>query len=540
MKKLYSLIKACMSSDMNIFVIKSKNKKGKSNIAMLVFITLCFMFAIWTYANMMLEKTAPLHFQFIVLSIFVFMTAMFTIIQGIYKSSALIFNCKDDQLLLSLPIKRSTVLFVRIFKFYVFELMFDTLFIVPLVIAYLRWADSFDWTFFLSSFVVLLMLPIIPIIISCIIGAISSSITSRFKYKNIVQTIISMAFLVLVLYFSYNLDGAFEYLAKHATSVNDLISKIYYPAGVYANLVTNFNVKDLLIFILINVLLFLLLIFALSKIYFKINSRLKSVTTTKKTNIKNLVTKSRSINNSLIRKELNTFLNTPVFIINAGFGLLLFVLASIVICFKYDSFIGIITDPTTFNVSKGLIESNKSLLVLALIAITSFMTSITSSVISLEGKNINILKSLPVSEKTILMSKVYSGLALTTPIFLIGDIILFIKFKITIIEILLLLVLSILIPLVSHMLGLLINLKYPKLDAENSTEVVKQSMSSFVSVMIGMILMLLSIFIMSNLFGKVSSMIILLVSILLFIIIDVILYILLIKIGVKQYKDLTV
>ncbi len=118
MKKLYSLIRACMTSDMNIFKIKRKKDNKKSGIVLVLFISLCFMFSIWTYANMFFEKMAPLHLQNIVLSIFVFFISILTIIEGIYKAGPLLFNCKDDQLLLSLPIKRSTVLFIRIFKFF--------------------------------------------------------------------------------------------------------------------------------------------------------------------------------------------------------------------------------------------------------------------------------------------------------------------------------------------------------------------------------------------------------------------------------------
>ena len=71
-----------------------------------------------------------LHLQGKVLSLFVFITSIFVIGKGIYKKGSLLFNCKDDTLLLSLPIKRSTVLFVRIFQFYLFELAFKALFII--------------------------------------------------------------------------------------------------------------------------------------------------------------------------------------------------------------------------------------------------------------------------------------------------------------------------------------------------------------------------------------------------------------------------
>ena len=539
MKKTYSLIKACMTSDMNLFKLKTKNKKSSKLVPL--FIALYLMFMIWGSANSMFEKLAPTHMQYILLSLFAFSISILTIMEGIYKAGPLIFNCKDDDLLLSLPVKRKTILFIRILKFYIFELLYNSLFLLPIMIAYIRWAENITWTYFLTSIIMLLLLPIIPIILSCILGAITSSITSRFKYKNAAQIILSMILLVGILLISFNSENIMNYLIKHANDINDLIIKIYYPAGIYAKLITNFNIKELLLFIIINIVILTLSIYILSKFYFKINSRLKKITTSKKTKINNLIIKQRSKTYSLIKKELNTFFKTPVFIINSGFALVLFILTAIIITYKFDSIIPILTSKEGgLGLSKELLNNNISILILVLISLTAYMTSITNSVISLEGKNINILKSLPIKIKTILMSKIYSCLIITTPVLLIGNIILFIKFKINILESLLLIVLSILIPLVSHFIGIIVNLKYPKLDAENSAEVVKQSTSSFISVMIGMILALLSIVIITKIIGKINSSIFLIIVTIIYIIINTILYLYLIKKGTIEFNKLTV
>lgn len=540
MKKLISLIKACMTSDMSIFKIKQKKDSNKKKTGLMIAIAFFFMMSIWSYANMFFEKMAPLHLQEIVLSIFVFLVSIIVIGEGIYKTGPLLFNCKDDQLLLSLPIKRSTIFFVRVFKFYVFEVLFNALFIIPLIIAYIRWADTISYTFFITSAIMLLILPVIPIVLSCIIGTITSSIASRFKYKNIAQIITTTFLLIGIFYVSLNLDGFFNYLTKHATTLNDFITKIYYPAEVYAKLSTNFNIIDLLIFIGINIVLLISTILILSKFYFKINSRLKKVTTTEKVNINRLTIKKKAITHSLIKKEFSTFFNTPVFIINAGFGLVLFIVVAIGISIKFNDFVPILTDKDKFNIAKDIIYNNLSLLVFLLIAMAGFMTSITNSVISLEGKNINIVKSLPIKTKTILMSKIYSSLIITTPPILIGDIILFTRFKMKIIEICLLLVLSILIPLISHFVGLIVNLKYPKLDWENTAEVVKQSTSSFVSVMIGIILLVANAMIIAKIVGKMNSTLILLLAVFLYLIVNIILYVYLINKSTKEFNQLSV
>ena len=536
MKKLISLIRACMTSDMNIFKIRTKKDKKSNGSSLAIVLALFFMFAIWSNANILFEKMAPMHLQPVVLALFVFGTSIMVLIEGIYKTGPLIFNCKDDQLLLSLPIKRRTVLFVRIFKFYVFELLFNALFIIPIVIAYNRWGENVSWTFYLTSLVMLFILPIIPIILSCIIGAITSSLSSRFKFKNAAQIITSMIMLLGVLYLSMNLDRIFDYVARHASSINDLITKIYYPAGLYSTLATNFNATSLIIFVLINIVLYIISIYILSLFSFKINSRLKNVSTSTHVSIDKLKIKSSTKNRSLIKKELNTFFKTPVFIINAGFSMVLFLVMAIALCLKADDFLVALR----FIFDKKVILNNLSMIIFMLIAFTAFMTSITNSVISLEGKNINILKSLPVKTKTILMSKIYSSLLLTTPVILLGDIILFVKFNINIVEALILIVLSILLPLASHFIGIIVNLIYPKLDAENSAEVVKQSTSSFLSVMIGMLLLIGTFAITMGMIGKIDPKLLLLIVTGVFIVIDTILYIILVSYGVKKFNKLSV
>ena len=537
MKKIVSLIKACMTSDMSLFKIKGKKNTTSSKIGLPLFIAFLFMFSIWSYANGILEKLAPLNLQYVALSLFVFITSIITVYEGIYKSGSLLFNCKDDQLLLSLPIKKSTVLFIRIFKFYIFELMFNSLFIIPLIIAYIRW-DSVNITFFITSLVMLIFLPIIPIVISCILGFLITDISSRFKYKNITQIVTTMILLFLIMLMSLNLEKLVQKIAQNATSINDFITKIYYPAGIYAKLVNNFNIVDLIIFILINILIFIIGIFILSKVYFKINNNLKSVTTTKKLKLKANQIKARSQINSLIRKEINTFFNTPVFIINAGFGIIIYIILAIGICIKLDSILDMLVQS---GMDKNIILSNIPAYMILVVSIGAFTTSITSSMISLEGRNYTILKSLPVEPKKILMSKIYAASLLTIPAFILGDLIMFIKLKMGIIEMLLIIILTILMPLVSHFLGIIINTKYPKLEFENAAEVVKQSTSTFISVTIGFVLLLFLFILIPKLVEyKLSSILILLLFIIIFIIIDIVLYSYITKKTIKEYEKLTI
>lgn len=541
MKKLYSLIRACMTSDMSLFKFKT-NKNNKLSILLPLFISGYLMYMIWNLSNSLFEKLSPLNLSYLLLSLFVLSISIMTFIEGIYKSGPLVFNCKDDQLLLSLPIKRSTVLFVRIFKFYLFELLFNSLFLLPIMVSYIRWDSNLSWTYYLTSCIMLLLLPIIPIVLSCILGFITSSLSSKFKYKNAAQIIISMGVLVGVLALSFNMDGILEYIIKNSSNINELVTKIYYPAGIYAKLVNDFNILDLLIFVMVHVGVFAISIVILSKFYFKINTRLKSVSSTsKRVSIDSLTIKSKSVTRSLVKKEMSTFFKTPVFIINAGFSLVLFLIAVIVIALKHDTIMPLlIAQLSVLDLKEEIIMNNIPIIILILISFASYMTSITNSIISLEGRNIMILKSLPIKTKTILIGKILACLKITTPVLFIGDIILFIVLKISVIDSLLLLILSILIPLVSHFIGLIVNLKYPNLNWENSAEVVKQSTSSFISVMLGMALFVLTSMVIFNVIGKISGTLLLIIVTTTYILIDIILYIYLLRRGTIDFNNLTI
>ncbi len=539
MKKLISLLKASMTQDMNILKISGK-KKGKSSMILPLILTIYLMFTIGANASIvfdLLSKNGQTH---ALLSVFAFGVSIMTFIEGVYKAGPLIFNCKDDDLLLSLPLKRRMVIFVRVFKFYVFEVLFNSLFLLPVIIAYIPFGNI-DVTYFITSLIMLLLLPVIPIVISCIFGAITSSVSSKSKYKNLIQIVFTMGILLLVFYFSFNIQGIKNFLVNNVSTLNANIMKYYYPAGMYGKLVSNFNIIDLLIFILINVLSFSIMVFIVSKVYFKVNTELKSVKVSNKKSSKNLNYNKNSVTKSLIKKEIKTFFNIPVFIINSGFGLVLFIVIAVILTFKIDSIIPFLEKSDMgVTITKKTIMDNLSIVILVLLIFTSFLTSITSSVISLEGKKINIVKSLPVKVKTILMSKVYACLFITTPVLLIGDLILFIRFKTNIIEAVFLIVLSILMPLTTHFIGILVNLKYPKLDYESSAEVVKQSTSSFISVMAGLVIMMFLTGFVIALATILHASIILLGLTVLFIIINLILYSILVTRGVKNFNELTI
>ena len=536
MKKLISLIKVSLNHDMDIIKVGTKKQSKASKVVLPLILTIYIMGVFAFYAFGMIAVLKDSHQEYFVLSLFSFATSLLAFIEGIYKSGPLLFNCKDDQLLLSLPIKRRTVLFIRIFKFYLFELLYNSLFLLPAIIIYAVMVKP-TWTYYPVSIAAIILLPIVPVVLSCIIGSIVTYLSSKFKGKNIVQTIITTIMLLGIFYISFRAQSFVEDLASKVNSLDKVIGK-YYPVSIYISLISDFDLIKFLIYIASHVLLFTIVIFILGKVYFKINSSIKKVTIHHKGGKYKIKTQSKMV--SFVKKELNRFFYTPVFITNAGFGLVLYVIICALACIKFD----IVSD---YIISKAPVLTPEKVLELipvfmfAFLSFTVFMTSITSSMISLESKSFNILKSLPIKSYNIVLYKVSASLVIMLPCLLIGDIVVFIRFKFDILSIILVLIGTIAMSFVTELIGILNNLKYPKMDATNDTEIVKQSTSATISVFTGMGLMFLTIGLIIGLLAiNLNSYLTMGILDLLFIIIASILWLVLVKTSAKKFNNIEV
>ena len=537
MKKLFSLIRASMTEGMNLFKISTKKKNFFTQVLLPILLILMLMGVMYSYSELIMEELHKVNMEFVLLTLFVILTSVMALIEGVYKSGSLLFNCKDDNLLLSLPIKKSTVLFIRVFKFYAFELLYNSVFLAPAMIVYARYVHP-DAMFYVVSIIGLLVFPIVPILISCLIGTVIAFISSKFKGKNYVQTIFIFAFLLGVIYFSYNSEDLFSNIAKNASSINDFITKLYYPAGVYIELVTSFNVAKLLEFIFVHLGIFIITIILIGKLYFSVNSSVKSIKVSKTK--KEYKIKTSTPTKAIIKKEFNRFLNSPVFITNAGFGPVLFIAACILASVKLDSLTEMMSKVGGITVLNQF-KSYSAIVMFGFICFTSFMTSITSSMISLEGKSFSILKSLPITPYKIVQAKVLTAILIILPCILIGDIIIFVRFGFDLWSIILILIASVLFPLVAETFGIIVNLKYPKMDAQNDTEIVKQSMSSTISVCGGMVIIGITAFLLYRAWdAKIPINLIMLIFTGVYVLIYLGLMALLHKICDKSFDDISV
>lgn len=488
MKKLIRLLKAAMSQDMDMFKYKTKASNSRTKqIIFPIILSLIVMFAVGVYAVMFALEFSKVNLTYIMLTLFIILTTILTLVEGIYKSQGILFDAKDNDLLFSLPIEKSKILFVRIFKLLSFQFLYNALFMIPAYVVYIYYEHP-GISFYLISILMTFLLPIIPTVISSIMGYIVKAVSVKFKAKKIVQTVFTMIIFFGIFYISLNTQGILENIINNAESINAVIKKVYYPAGAYIDLIQNFNITTLLILIVINIVPLAIFIMIASKFYFGIISKSSEKGKSKKIKSIESKVKVKSKLSALVSKELKRYFSSTVYIFNTSFGLILLLIITIAMSVNINGVINTITEGEGMGIDINTIISLMPKIFFCLVTYTACMTSITSSSISLEGKSFNITKSLPISVDTILLSKILMSCIITMPVILISDLIFFIAFQVEIIDILFILTISILMPILIAIIGLFTNLKYPKMNASSDTEVVKQSMSTTIAVFSGMIL----------------------------------------------------
>ena len=113
-----------------------------------------------------------------------------------------------------------------------------------------------------------------------------------------------------------------------------------------------------------------------------------------------------------------------------------------------------------------------------LVAAIFCIMSTTAASISMEGRQWWIVKSLPLSAKSILDAKLLMNLLLDLPFFVLSQVFLTLALKPGLPALLWQIVLPALLILLSRIWGLTANLLFPVLDWESETAVVKQSAAS--------------------------------------------------------------
>lgn len=473
----------------------------------------------------MLTKYNLLYFLIILFYIVsMLMIFMFTV----YNAKSSMFNSSDNDLLLSMPIKSSTILASRLIYVIAFNLLTTLLIMVPAFIVYSMNAGITIMSI-ISFAIIILLLPLIPTILASLFGYLVAYVSSKTNAKNWIEFGMSILLMILVYYFTYSAGNILNYIVLHFDKMESILKWGLYPAFLVGEVLKNNNYLSLLIYIIFNISLFVIFIYILSFKFKKIIVKLQENKT--KSNYVMPKLKTISINKTLLLKEFKRYISSPVYLLNTSFGLILILGGAIATIFYSQEKILKLLE---INAGSASLFS----LVATLIIFVSFMSSTTSATISIEGKNFWILKTLPISPRKIFDGKLMLNIILIIIPTIISIIIFFFTLHLSIIEFLALVIIAIIVPIASSQFGLILNLKFPKMDAIDDVVIVKRSLSVMIAVLLPMAVVFGFMALNSLIKINISSNIIIIIVIIVLALLNVIQHIILSTWGVKRFKQI--
>ena len=445
----------------------------------------------------------------------------------------------DEEMLLSLPFKKSHIIISKLLYNYLFDLMCVASTLLPSAIVYYIYmynSSTFqtpDIGYFPRFIYLLLLIPMLSNAIGSLIGLLFQQLTKNFRNVNVIRSIVSVIFLVFFLIGYY----ALQYYLQIITTLNSdfSIESIWVLRGL-VDFVTG---KEWIIsgfFITLICIIPFIICVVLQSVYLGKESSFKD------SKNKELKFTKTTIVGTLLKQEMGRYFNSSVYVLNTLFGgVILIILSGAYALFGKE----FITDKIG---ALAVIDINFILPYVEIIFISIGLMIlstcfISASSISIEGKNLWIVKAHPVKENKVFSSKVLCHFIICLICIVPSTIFLGIRFiydnhLLGVGYTLGFFVLTTIYALINGVVGLLVNLIFPKLEWTNETEVIKQSIGSGIALLVGSVIVVILVVPYILVYKFLNPIWYLLIMIVLEILILIISMILLNTLGKKLYRKL--
>lgn len=481
---------------LNAFKIRGTSKKKKILIGIgALYIIGALLLSVGLYEKQIFDSFKQVNLLSYFLIIVFSLASIFSFLFTIFSAKSGLFENKDNDLLFSLPLKKSTILLSRLLYLVLYNFVIGLIFILPGLFFYIKDTNP-NFMFYIIVFFLVLLFAVLPTILACIFGYLTAYCTAKAKRKNIFEMLFYVIFIGCYFILYSNATKIIGLLTTNVVLMNNVLKYGFLPIFLMGNALNTGNILYLVLYIILNFGIIYLFIKLLNKSYYKIISKLNSHSSSSKFIMKK--TEVKSIKKTLRAKELKRYFSSPIYVFNTGFGVLLLIVVAI---------ISIFSDLNVL-VTKILPNANTTptILVFSLLLFMICMTDTTSSAISIDGHSFWISKVLPISAKDILKSKRFVNIIILIPVCIFSIIVFtligFIPFK----DAITLGIFSILFGYFIANFGLLVNLLLPNLNAPSDTAVVKQSASVFVSTVIPALLSMMLIGLITVVDINVSSL----------------------------------
>lgn len=353
------------------------------------------------------------------LYVLVGITQLVVLFFGILTSMGYLYFSKDQKLLSTLPFEKGVVFAVKSTQAYLGELLINCIVFIPIAVAYgiicNVYGYALPWTYYLVAVLAAFMTPAVPMLLITLLSLPIMRLVAIFKRRRVGNGI-ALAVLYLLFMVGYlalvGVGSAGEItLGEGALTAFDNVRKatiFNYPI-INAMLGNNGWANFFIYFAGILVLFAVNLLFSLL-FYNKIlrDSEESGGEVVRK---KSRSTAPKSVFGSFFLKELKTLVSTPTILMSVILGLVMPVLMMAFYKFTFSD-ISTAEDPVPWMIGNlDMFSVGLATFIVQLMSVSA--GSVTSVGFSLEGKNLPMLKSLPLSPRELVKIKLSFSMVIT-------------------------------------------------------------------------------------------------------------------------------
>lgn len=439
-------------------------------------------------------------------------TVAVALFRTLFSAVNVLYFSKDLEYLLPLPINPSKILMAKWNVLVISNYIIEIFIVLPALILYGIMLDQ-GVLYYLYAALVFVLLPVIPVILISFLMSILMRFTKFIKNKDFVQYLTVAITLLIVIGVQFIGTGeqiteaeVYEMLTK-TNGVVEYMSKAFSTITVSLKaLINSENLSGLInivILFVVTVIFYILLAKFSSKMYIKSATSSLSNGIKRKENLKISGYKQNSKVGSYIKKEFLNLIRNPIFCMQCILPPILFPFI-----FAIPIYLEISKDEVAtsefMQVANSFLASPAMLgIVLAILGFIFMFNFISATAVSRDSENAILMKTFPISLKKQTIYKMLPAVIMNVFPILFVLVVLKLLVGVSYIYLGIIAILGMLVNFLVNYIGIIIDLKNPKLNWSSEYTVVKQNMNIFylmVVVLIEVGILVLSAFKFSNIY----------------------------------------
>lgn len=477
MSKYSLLLKMQLYSFLGInHMLHSHDQKEKKRSLLLGLSSILIICIGIIYSSLLCKGLADLGMVNVLPTFTILICSSITLLMTFMKSTGVLIGLRDYDLVMSLPVSNVSIVSSRITMVYLMNLAICLIVGIPSVVIYSLYTRPAISIYFMFIFV-LFLTPIIPMILSLVIGILITAISLRSRHRNIISLLLNIIAVLVIVVLplqiqKMNMDDA--QLANFGAMIAETTNRIYPPAGMLSSAILNNDWWHFLMFAILSLIVGIGFTASIARFYKKLNTEVFSHHAQGKYKSNELKTLTPFM--AMYKREFVRFFSCTIYAINSSIGMILLLIAAVSLQFVSVDYLNSIIGLTFI---KPLLPMTFAFLIT--------LSSTTAVSLSLEGKNRWIMCSIPVNSIQIFNAKIAVNLTVICPIAFISAILVGFAIRPTGLEFILFFVVSVSYALFISVLGMFLNAKFPKYDWTSEYNAVKGgSISLLATLGIGM------------------------------------------------------